>query len=449
MEILFSLIFNPYFLILTTLTCFLPLALVLRLWISIAIIGCGFLALQTQPQISSDQDVGYVIGRGLLTIYAVFISVIFITRLAIQKIRKKELRNLVPKSNAVLIADLTLFLMAGIVVSLFISRALAFSLESFPYGFIIHGGLIFISIGLIGAALKFMPYERKHSHFKFFIFKQALLCGLLLFFSLGVFYPYLVTQSAQKIAEENPYCIGLNGRSRALSSLEDLTILTMDKNSLNHHAFLLVHKNGEIFEPYHWSYLQSKFLPGVVNWKSGNSPSIPCRPAPNFIKNIPLISNSEIMDIEFYVHDYFLKIPQKYAPHVSSHYISISAQPPIFMALNPKNRSSRVSMEIISRAWIENLQKNYISQFSTGKIGNLNGAKSTTDNTDWYYKLNNDGKPETVIGCYPSRASEIECQHRFYRNGAMYTFYHSKDLLFQSDEMEQNLFDLFESFKEH
>lgn len=98
---------------------------------------------------------------------------------------------------------------------------------------------------------------------------------------------------------------------------------------------------------------------------------------------------------------------------------------------------------------MESLQKQYENLAPTGKVGNLNEIKDTTNHIDWYYRYNENGQLSTVVGCYyGGRLPEVACQHRFYRDGAMYTFDHSIALLSQSDAMEEKLFVLFESFKE-
>lgn len=52
------------------------------------------------------------------------------------------------------------------------------------------------------------------------------------------------------------------------------------------------------------------------------------------------------------------------------------------------------------------------------------------------------------LSCYGGRPIETACSHRFYRDGVMYSFDHSKELLPQYDEMENRLFELFQSFRE-
>ena len=370
-------------------------------------------------------------------------------RLIIQKIRKTKLKTFPFETRVINIADTFLLFATGMVASIFIFKFIAFSLAAFPYGFIVHSVLIITSAVLMGTTLQFVVKNKKHSQLKILILTLALFCGLFLFSGLGIFYPYVVTRSAHNIAAGNSYCIGLNKRSRSLNSLEDLTLLTMDKSGFGHHAFLLVEKEDSTLEPYHWSYFQSKFLPRIINWTNDNKPSIPCRPAPDFIKKVPLTSHTIMEDMVFYFHDNFLKIPKEYAPHVSSNYISIAVQAPSFDPVTREKGRLYASMEVRSREWMENLHKDYEGLPITGKIGNLNEIKNAKNGIDWYYRFNENSQLETVAGCYSSRTPETACQHRFYRNGAMYTLDHSRELLPQSDEMERILFNLFESFKEN
>lgn len=449
MEILLRIILNPYFLMPAALTSILPLRWVLRFWIFVAIIGFGFSAFQTQTSISNDPGIGYILGIAILIFYGIFLYFIVIAKLIIQRIRKKESKVYPLESKALHIVDSFLFLMTGTVLSILTFKFLAFSLAAFSHGFLIHGGISLTLIILIGAVLKFNPHDKKYFYSRTSILALSLLCALLLFSSMGSFYPYVVIQSAQRIAAKNPHCIGLNTRARPLNSLEDLTLLTMDKSNFEHHAVLLVEKEDSTLEPYHWSYFQSDFLPGIGNWTNDSRPSIPCRPARNFIEETPLISNKVTRDIEFYFHGHFLKIPEEYSPFVSNNYISIAVQAPNFKAVPRESGHLYANMEMGSKEWMEALHKNYESLPPTGKIGNLSEIENAAAHIDWYYRFNDDHQLVTVAGCYSAgRPSETACQHRFYREGAMYTFDHNKELLSQSNEMERKLFDLFQSFKE-
>jgi hypothetical protein len=419
----------------------------LRFWIFISIACLGVSAFNTQTSVSYDPGIGYFLGILLLEFYGVFLSVIVIARLIVQYVRKIKPKPCLSEAKAINSVDTFLFLTTGIVASIFTFKFFAFSLAGFPHGFLIHGGLSLILISLTGISIGFLPRDKKNFHFKILIFILGLSCGLLLFSAPGAFYPYVVIQSAQHIAGSNLYCIGLNRRSRLLNSLEDLTLLTMDKNDFAHHAVLLVEKGDATFEPYHWSYFESKFLPGIVNWANDNKPSISCRPARDFIKKIPWVGNVEAQDMDFYFHDNFLKIPKEYAPRVSSNSIFLTAEAPSFKPA--KRERLYAGMEVRSREWMESLHKDYESLPPTGKIGNLNEIKNAQNGMDWYYRFNKNGQLETVAGCYSSHTPETACSHRFYRNGAMYTFYHGRELLANSDEMEKNLFDLFESLKEN
>lgn len=263
-------------------TSFLPLRWVLRFWAFIVILGFGFSAFQTQSSISRDSGGGYILGIGILIIYGIILSLIIISRFAIQKIRKKKSEPQTREIKFIKASDSFLFAASGIVVSFFTFKYLAFYLSAFPHGFVIHGTLIAISMGAIGVTLKFILRYKEGLPFKALLLTLGLFCGTFAFSGIGIFYPHVVIRSAQNIAGENPYCIGLSRRNRPPSSMEDLTLLTMDKSDFDHHAFLLVEKQNGTVDPYHWSYFQSKFLPGIVNWTSENKPSIPCRPKNDF-----------------------------------------------------------------------------------------------------------------------------------------------------------------------
>lgn len=397
---------------------------------------------------SGGGGVGYILGLGAIIIYAAFLSAIIFIRFLIYKIRKKksEIRGL--EFKAINTFDGFLSAVTGFVFSILIFKSLSFSFGGWPFGFLIHGILLLIFMGLGFAILKLILECREGMQFKALIFLLALLCGMSTFSALGIFYPSVVIQSAQSIAGENAYCIGLNQRNRPLISVEDLTFLTMDKGRIGHHAFLLVEADNGVMEPYHWSYLQSKFLPGVVNWANKNRPSIPCRPKHDFSSKLPLTGYATNGDLEFYFDGSFLKIKKAYAPQISSNYISIAARAPDFSPALRERGVLYASKEVRSVEWMKRLQNRHENVFPSGKVGDLYAIKSESDQEDWYYRYDESGELLTVVGCYASRPPNTACQHRFYKDGAMYTFDHSADLLSQSDEMEGRLFALFESFKE-
>lgn len=194
-------------------------------------------------------------------------------------------------------------------------------------------------MGAIGITLRFISNHKEGFQFKALLLTLGLLYGTLIFSGLGIFHPYAVIRSAQNIAGESPYCIGLSKRNRPPESLEDLTLLTMDKSNFDHHAFLLIEKQDGTVDPYHWSYFQSKFLPGIVNWENENRPSIPCRPKHNFASDLPLTGETSTESVEFYFHDGFLKTEKEYSPYISSNYISIAAIAPNFMPV-PREKES-------------------------------------------------------------------------------------------------------------
>lgn len=438
-----------YFLTPTIATSFLPLRWVLRFWSFIVILVFGISAFETQASISHDGGGGYILGIGILIIYGIILSLIIAFRFAIQKIRKKKSYPQTREIKFIKAVDSFLLAASGIVASFFTFKFLAFFLSASPNGFAIHGALIVISVGTIGITLRFILNRQEGSLFKVLLMALGLLCGTFTFSVIGIFYPYAVIRSAQNIAGESPYCIGLSKRNRPPEAMEDLTLLTMDKGDFDHHAFLLVEKQDGTVDPYHWSYFQSRFLSGIVNWENDNRPSIPCRPKHNFALDLPLTGGISTENVEFYFRDGYLKTGKEYSPHISSNYISIAAIAPNFMPVPREKGGLYPSKEVGSRKWMESLQKQYENLAPTGKVGNLNEIKDTTHHIDWYYRYNESGQLSTAISCYyGGRLPEVACQHRFYRDGAMYTFDHSMALLSQSDAMEEKLFVLFERFKE-
>lgn len=428
-------------------SCVLPLRWVFRFWLAIAIVVTGLIAFKTQESFSNDGGgARYILGIAKLMFYEAALSAVVIVRLIIARFRKKNSEVLPPEKNILYSVDIFLMFIAGLILSIHVFKSIAFILQSLPYGFAIHVGVVLLSVTSIIPILKYARQDKKS---KSLIFMLALACGILFLSIVGIFYPYAVTKSAIMIAKDKPYCIGLNSRHRSLKAYEDLTLLTMDKGKDDHHAVLLVEKEDSTFEPYHWSYLQTGFLPGVINWNNEQRSSISCRPEYRAIEKIPLIGAlSDKDDVEYYFNENFLKIPAKYHPRVSSHYISIAVRTPDFESVEREKGFLYAGMEIRSRAWLESIHEDYNDLTPTGKIGNLYEIKNAKNGNDWYYRFDDDGNLTTAIGCYADRGFAPQCQHRFYRDGAMYSFDHDKDLLPHSEEMEDKLFALFESFKD-
>lgn len=203
-------------------------------------------------------------------------------------------------------------------------------------------------------------------------------------------------------------------------------------------------KKGDL-TPYYWSYKQSKFIAGVVNWNNHNRPAIGCRPQKNFFQNIPQKADKKSPFSEFYLNKGFWKIDTSYRPFILTEYVSISVKAPNF---EPSSKRRSSSMNISSRSFMNGSYEDYgKGQKIVKKIDNLSKVEGISPIGDFYYALDKNNKIATTVNCSSVRNKETACTHRFYKNNAIYRFEHSEKFLSQSSQMEEKLFDLFESFK--
>lgn len=171
----------------------------------------------------------------------------------------------------------------------------------------------------------------------------------------------------------------------------------------------------------------------------------------HFKNNPKVAANSEYID--FFIGERHLRIPKAYVhnnQYITSSeglgYISIRATAPEFNDPNIfLNLSS--SVQFGSRDWINGLGKDIINAKPTGTLNDLIEVLNEENGVDWYYNLNSKNEIRTIIGCYDGREKETACQHRFYREGAMYSFDHSRSLLAISSNMEVRLYQLIKSFE--
>jgi hypothetical protein len=110
-------------------------------------------------------------------------------------------------------------------------------------------------------------------------------CGA---FSLA--YPGMVLANAAREADGAPYCIALNRRQAPPQARSQLTFLTMDKHFGLHHAMLYVQRDDAI-TPFHWSYRQGKFAPGIYGW--AHMSSINCAPQHAPTATLPVFARAE------------------------------------------------------------------------------------------------------------------------------------------------------------
>jgi hypothetical protein len=153
--------------------------------------------------------------------------------------------------------------------------------------------LIFAFAGLGAGAFIWLRRRARHPLTRAPWAAFALSWGLALA-ACGVFsltYGGNVLASAAREANGAPYCIALNTRNAPAHARTDLTFLTMDKGVSIHHAMLYVQR-GEALSPFHWSYRQGRFAPGIYGWAHNNGGDLKCAPRHGFAAALPLFARA-------------------------------------------------------------------------------------------------------------------------------------------------------------
>lgn len=450
----------------TVLTINFPLKLVWRSWLLFLLIMKILDTTQLFRFFHDDGSLGWVMGMALVEIYVVIMLIITAIRFFKKPYKDKDpVKKIMFEVEAVTTIknfkhcvikitnffDKILLFTLGISLSLSLIKFIAFALSGSEGAFSIHAKLIFGSTLAFLVMLRVVIRNKTLFWHNVAISFSSFFATFALISSMSLFHPYFVVKDAINKANGNAYCVSLNGRnSRAVNSVEDLTFLTMDKNGYPHHAYLLIEgKKGDL-TAYYWSYRQSKFVSGVVNWNNENAPSIYCRPSKEFFEKAKLIEKNKRSYSEFYMNNYFWKVDNSYSPRAGNKYIAISAQVPTFKPskTGPGLFGNSVSISMRSRSFMQSSYDKYKEYKTVRKVGDLINIKGNNPNKDFYYRLDGDDKIATTATCYASRPPQIACQHRFYKNGAMYSFDHSINLLDNSSQMENDIFKLFESFKD-
>ncbi len=398
-------------------TFIIPFSAAWRLWV----IFISFLVTVNMYHYNG-HDYNFRLGLEFIQIFAVFASILLCIRYFFHRFwHPKSLEGYKISKKNLAVVDKTIAPIFGLFASIILIIPLSFIFESQNNGYTIHAsaGIIALIFALIS-----LCSIKKFTKTSLFLATLSLTISLVSFW--GMNYPEIVTNKAKVIAGKNPYCIALNNQENTpLYSEELLTFFTMTKNRGVHHVALLVKENSKT-KPYHWSYKHMEFRPGIVNWSNHNKPSIACIPKSDFLENLPQKND----DKEFYIRGKEIIIPSEYNPYISANYFSLSIAAPDFKTVSRKKHAIYPSMEIRSRNWIQSLAN---SQKESAK---------TNDNIHIFD--NKQGQVKTFIQCYDTRKTVPQCQHRFYRNGAMYSFDHDKEHIPIIEEMQDTLYNLFQ-----
>lgn len=422
-------ILTPFFLTPLIITLLSPWNLAWRVW---SVITASMLVFLITSPDAHDKGFGYLLGVMILTVFAAVAATLLFVKYLLFNRRRKRNPEIIPKKSMVLQKfDYFLSAFLGLATSCIAVYYLCYLFEGVAHGYIIHIVIAILAYLCVIAANRYfskamLPNIKCRS-----IFVLALCLPIMFVAIAGLFFSYAVLTVAKQVAEQNDFCIALDETKPA--SPEDMTFFTMPKNNYNRHAVVLVEKYKKI-DQYYWSYRLFEFIP------FNDVAPIGCKPHKDF-ENV-FHHSDDYADIRpYYMNKHFLEIPSKYSASVSRDYISIAAVAPDFHEVERRKHYLYTSVELRSRSWFDGLKDIKLSETEVNFSGTWSEFDRLKKEYDQYFIYDADGLLLSVINCFGSR-----CQHRFYRNNAMFTFDHSPTMLPRSAEMENNLFRLFESF---
>ncbi len=433
----------------TAITVFAPFRWVWRFWLLFSIIIITLIAVSpTDP----DSGIGHALGLSILLTYLVLSGLLLLSRTAFHILHARwKLMASSPgnrEAAAIYVADLMVCVTGSCTAAVFAVIILGRIFASQSHGVFIHATVLLLTIGALFCILR-SSRLRHTKHLRVLAFTLPGLSILAVATVLSVLYPIRVLAEAQETTSGNPYCIEMSSRDRDLQSWQDIMFFTMDKDMGphgGHHAILLVDRDGEI-EPFHWCYRSGKFLSGVVNWNNKNRLPVACKPKTDFGPALGLTFPRDPAFKELYFQGKHLRIQNSYQPSWTNAYLSIAAIVPDFPPTERVAGGPYASMAIRGRTWLQNLAGRSVPDLLPGHTSALIEARDGKYGDQIFYRTNGSGEILTLVNCYDSRPIEIRCQHRFYRDGRMYSFDHSRELLGQSHQMEERLIQVFSSFE--
>ena len=298
--------------------------------------------------------------------------------------------------------------------------------------------------------------------------------------------PLLVIQSAWRIADGSPYCIQVAGgdnKYKPASIWLDLSVLNLwgiQSNGyyISHHAILVVDRDRNRQQRFHWSYwrqqLLSGFVPGLRNEEAeGYGSAVACEPKPGFASGlrwtIPETPDSDY--VRFSAHEAY-RIPKSYRAHWSGgsagYWLQLGAPAPEFRPLKKSwedsTQKERVGEWIIinshaslSSRLVESINSDPVSvmergvEFGLQKQRMFEGNYSKQGGTYRYFTPVDeraDSPDVTLITCRtPSIYDPKSCGQTFINNGRNISFLHRAEDLPNWRDMQKRILELLASFE--
>ncbi|MDQ2093827.1 hypothetical protein NOI20_06865 [Rhodobacteraceae bacterium 10Alg 79] len=238
----------------------------------------GVLIWRLVPRVAaSDMNVGTTILQATFAMVLVAVAMAFLTRLAIEAVRRARAGQ--PLYEAMPRIDRILALLTGATLAFIYFIALGWIFAGKGNVIALHAGLVVIAGALFWLAWRRGPGPARWS--------AAAMGATMLILVLGsLAYPWVMLRSATAVAGNAPYCIHLNQQGRFAQSPMDLTFLTADKQRLTPHMTLVIvgkpqlRMAGPHYGPHVWSYYRMQFqnetyaLPGPTCPEGGETSGI-------------------------------------------------------------------------------------------------------------------------------------------------------------------------------
>lgn len=401
-------------------------------WRLCSVYALFFAALMISSPEARDKGFAYALGMMIFIGFGIAISVILALKFAMHRYMNARFPNAPDKAYIPHQYELLFCVLLGIPASCIMIYYIGFAFEGSAHGYIIH--LITTCTALIIARNAYQHLYVKKAEKLQYPATFLLTCSsiIALFSIVGLCLPSAIVYQAKHIAQNNAYCLALNETQEA--TLEDMSFYTMPKNNYNRHATLLVQQENNI-AMYYWSFRLFEFV------AYADATPIRCKPRHDYADILRHKRDSSSTH-DYYFKGTFLHIPAEYAPSVTRDYMSIAVQAPDFHVIPKVKRHLYPSIEFRSREWIENLVTNSTDtppeSIFKGTWSDLKNAKSLYTK---YFIYDENQRLLSVISCHG-----LNCGDYFYRNGAMFSFDFPSSLLKRTEEMENNLVHLLESF---
>lgn len=336
-----------------------------------------------------------------------------------------------PDEPALQFASLALAAGSGVLGAFAIFIGLGWRMQGMDNGYLLHA-----LVGATGAALVFVAILRIPDLVRAILVSFGLAIAALSTWGALIF-PVNVRASAERLADEAPYCVALFDRSRPPQGREDLTFLTMEKQRWGHHAGLLV-EGPEGLAGYHWSYRLRQFRPGLHDPRLGDL--IPCIPRPDFFGTL---APSDVVEISWPGGP--MRVPRTYTPRASGNSLYLAAAAPDFAPAPPEPMWINTGVSLGDANGLDSYFRNVDDTEPAPDAYGL--SRRVGPGLNLHYRIGPDGSRDIVINCSPEDVRPGSCQHRFTRRGNIYFFRHPRDLLSDWRDMQDRFVALIAGFR--